>query len=348
MQRKWLTTIGSTVTALVILTSSGLAAEMPPLPPGVEETTVMAGPIHGEIMTLEGTLEKNQYGNYLLDGRVLLGDEALLESLLGQSIWVLGTHEGGETSLKVNLHRVERAIALNRTLPQFITVDGAPVTFDQAPYMHKGTLMIPLRAVVEAAGGTIEWDALAQRAYVLLKDRTAYFTVGQSNAELHIHNAMMVNNQIAMDQQVVLQGGRMYISADALSNVLGMVEAVSTDLSELNLRSVAAQFETSEVDPMPVDVEPVDVVPVDLSYELSWSGTTLQVTGNASIPDVSFAVLLDGQVIAQSDAQVKEGVYITNILVEGGAFQAGKLELQIIDPATGEILVFTPAGNHLR
>jgi|GEM_PF-6131457 len=349
MQRKWLTTIGTTLTALVILTSPGLAAEGPTLPAGSEMvTTVMAGPIHGQMMILEGQLAKDQAGNYILDGRVLLGDSALLEPLIGQSIWVLGTHEGGETSLKVNVARIERPITMNRMLPQFISVDGDLVTFDAKPYMHKGTLMLPLRAVVEAAGGKVEWDGLAQRAYVLLSDRTAYFTIGQSNAELHIHNALMRNNQIAMDQQVVLMNGRMYISADALSNVLGMVEVVSTDASELTIRSVAAQFEANEVDPLPVDLEPVDPQAVDLSYTLSWSGTTLHVEGKASIPDVHFAVLLDDQVIAQSDAQVKEGVYLTNILVEGGAFQAGQLELQISDPATGEVLVSTPTGNHHR
>ncbi|MFZ5825703.1 MAG: copper amine oxidase N-terminal domain-containing protein [Bacillota bacterium] len=294
-------------------------------------TALAKGPVHGETITVEGVVELVPGGVYGAGGRVLLGDTTLLQKLLGQHVWVVGRHEGGDTSLKLNVERIERAVPLNRTLPTAVTVNKSRVSYDQAPYMHKGTLMLPLRALAEAAGGQVEWRAESQTAYVRLNDRTAYFTVGKAQAELHLHAAIMVDRMRAMDQQVVLQGGRMFISADAVTGILGMSEEVTADDTTLHLLYPERQFEVPSQ--------------ADLTYNLRWSGELLEITGRASIPDLQFEIRLDGKVIAQSDAQVKDGAYITNILVEGGAAQTGKLELVISDPATGRVLVTTSAKN---
>lgn len=322
MKRRWLRIVGSCLTLLALLTGAAVAEGQ--------------GPVHNEIVTVEGIVELVPGGVYGAGGRVLLGDTALLQKLLGQQVWVLGRHEGGDTSLKLNVDRIERPVPMSRTLPGVVTMNGMAITFDQAPYMQKGTLMLPLRALVEAAGGTVAWRPETQSAYVLLNDRTAYFTVGKSEAELQLHAAIMVDKMRAMDQQVVLQNARMFISADAVTSLLGMSEEVTPDESLLALRYPEAHFEVPEPGQ------------VDLSYNLRWSGSTLEITGKASIPDLHFAIRLDGVVIAQSDAQVKEGFYVTNILVEGGAEQTGLLELVISDPATGSVLVTTSALNHHR
>ncbi|MFZ5814671.1 MAG: copper amine oxidase N-terminal domain-containing protein [Bacillota bacterium] len=334
MQRKWLSAVGSGLTLLVLLTGSALAQEAPLLVQAESRQVQVATTAHGEILMLEGRVMLNPDGSYGVDGRVLRGNDALYRQLLGQWVWVLGRHEGDSTSLKVRVERIERAVAFNRLLPRAVTVNGLPVSFDQLPYMQKGTLMLPLRALAEAAGGTVEWRADEQSARVFLENRTATFTVGQPKADLQLHNALMQESLIPMDQQVVLQGGRMVISADALTNLLGMAEEVTSDPTLLALRHPMGEFEVPE--------------PLDLSFHLSWSGTTLQVTGKAGLPDLHFEILLDGRVVAQSDAQVKDGYYETNILVEGGAFQQGILQLVISDPATGKVLVTTPTNNHHR
>ena len=155
---------------------------------------------------------------------------------------------------------------------------------------------------------------------------------------MYLHAAKyMGRNFLDMDQQVVLQNGRMFVSADAASVVLGMNEEVTLDDAVLSLRFPQYHFDV-----------PGDSTQLELSYDLTWEGDRLQITGRAGVPDLQFQVLLDGKVIAQADTTVKEGVYIANVLVEGGPDQAGKMELQIIDPISGTVLVTTSTGSHLR
>lgn len=337
MNRKWIST---TALALALLTATvGTAAAAD----AVQQPTVIeASPIRAEIVTVEGTLQKSELeGGYELDGWMLIGESAMFDKLVGQQVWILGSEDHGPSTVmskRIRVERIERSVAMNRVLPTTVTVNGQEIKADQAQYMHKGTLMLPLRALVEAAGGTIEWRQETWSAYVLMGDRTAYFTVGDAKAEMYLHAARyMGRNFLNMDQQVVLQNGRMFISADAASVVLGMNEEVTMDESVLSLRFPQYHFDL-----------PGDSTQLELSYDLSWEGNRLQITGRAGVPDLQFAVLLDGKVIAQADTTVKEGVYIANVLVEGGPGQTGTLELQIIDPISGTVLVTVPTGNQKR
>ncbi|HWI63974.1 MAG TPA: copper amine oxidase N-terminal domain-containing protein [Symbiobacteriaceae bacterium] len=336
MKRDWLKTTAATMSLLAVMAGTAMAADRP-LNATTGETVIEAAPIKAETVTLEGTLTYSDIeGGYDLEGWRLLGDQALLAQLKGQRIWVLGTEHTGpstHTGRRLTVERIERAVAMNRALPANLTVNGKAVRYDQAPYMHKGTLMLPLRALVEAAGGTIEWRPESWSAYVLLSDRTAYFTVGESKAEMYLHAARYIGrNFLQMDQSVVLKNGRMFISADALTSVLGMNEDVTADESNLALRFPQFQFDVAD--------------DVYLTQDLQWNGHRLQISGKSSLPDLQFQVLLDGKVIGEADATVKDGAYIANVLVEGGPEQAGKLELAILDPITRRELIRTQAHTN--
>lgn len=315
MVRNWLKTAALAV-ALLAATAGVVAAE---------------APIRAEIVTVEGQIMKGTAGHEV-DGWSLTGDSALLDRLTGQQVWVLGTSDELTGPKKMRVDRIERPVAMNRVLPKSVTMGGKEIKFDQAPFMQKGTLMLPLRALVEATGGTIEWRPESQSAFVQLIDRSATFTVGQPKAEMYLYAARyMQQNFLAMDQSVLLRGGRMFVSADALTTVLGMTEQVTGDESVLALRFPAYHFDVPEP------------AAADLSYSLEWFGPRLQITGKATVPDLQFKVLLDGKVIAEADTTVKEGQYIANVIVQGGRDQAGRMELQIVDPRTGGALATVPA-----
>lgn len=337
MNRQWIKTTALALALLTTTVGTAVAADGQTQ----QDTIVDVAPIRAEIVTVEGTLQKSELeGGYELDGWLLIGENAMFDKLVGQQVWILGTEDHGPSAVmskRIRVERIERPVAMNRVLPTKITVNGKQIQADQAQYMHKGTLMLPLRALVEAAGGTIEWRQETWSAYVLMGDRTAYFTVGNAKAEMYLHTAKYIGrNFLDMDQQVVLKNGRMFVSADAASVVLGMNEEVTLDESSLSLRFPQYHFDVP------------DSTQLELSYDLKWEGNRLQITGRAGVPDLQFQVLLDGKVIAQADTTVKEGVYIANVLVEGGRNQVGKMELQIIDPISGTVLVTTSTGSHLR
>jgi hypothetical protein len=116
-------------------------------------------------------------------------------------------------------------VQANHALPTSVTVNGTAVAFDQTPVVMDGVLMVPLRFVVEAAGGTVGWDGAEQAVTVDLPDRTAMFMIGQGEAEMNQRGVFYIKrNMIKMARPAVVVADRTMISADALSTILGLQE----------------------------------------------------------------------------------------------------------------------------
>ncbi|MDB4894693.1 MAG: hypothetical protein JWN15_955 [Firmicutes bacterium] len=106
--------------------------------------------------------------------------------------------------------------------PQTVTVNGKVVTSDLAPRMVDGALMVPLRAVVEAAGGDIQWDQQTQAVVVHMGQSFSTFMVGRDSAELRKVGVMYIKpNMVQMQHAAVLTANRTLIPADALTTILG-------------------------------------------------------------------------------------------------------------------------------
>jgi len=64
-------------------------------------------------------------------------------------------------------------------------VGGMPVILEAAPIILNSRTLLPIRAVVEAVGGTIAWEALAQKVTIVRDDKTLELWIGRSVAELN-------------------------------------------------------------------------------------------------------------------------------------------------------------------
>jgi len=203
---------------------------------------VEAGPIAEPVVAdgqiaLEGTVEyvDLEGGFYSLDGWGLLGDEALLRSLVGKQATVRGVEFTGMSFRQVRqleIGSVTLAVSANRPLPAAVTINGKRLPPGQEPMVIDGVLMLPLRHVVETAGGRVEWDPKERAVVVTLPDRMAYFWVGQSEAEMNQNNVRyFARNMIAMAKAPVIVQGRTMIAADALTKVLGLHEVADLDTS---------------------------------------------------------------------------------------------------------------------
>jgi uncharacterized repeat protein (TIGR02543 family) len=64
-------------------------------------------------------------------------------------------------------------------------VDGKSVALEAAPVILNSRTLLPIRAVVEAVGGTIAWEALTQKVTVVRKGRTVKLWIGRNVAELN-------------------------------------------------------------------------------------------------------------------------------------------------------------------
>jgi hypothetical protein len=65
------------------------------------------------------------------------------------------------------------------------TVDGGSKTLDSPPVIKNGRTLVPIRAIIEALGGTIGWDATARKATVTLGNKTIELWIGKSTASVN-------------------------------------------------------------------------------------------------------------------------------------------------------------------
>ncbi|MBS3949354.1 MAG: DUF3221 domain-containing protein [Peptococcaceae bacterium] len=191
-------------------------------------------------------------GFYAVDGWRLIGDQEFMQ-YLGLPVIVVGTQFDGMSIQMVKAINVKEvflgALETNpvrpvlppiravRDLPASFTVDGGRVTFDQGPLLVDGVVMVPLRAVVTAAGGAIEWIESELTAKVDLNGRTVYFAVGTDASKLEASTGM---EKVSMTRAPQLVAGRVLVSADALSSALGMSEIVNTTGTSLDLSTSQA------------------------------------------------------------------------------------------------------------
>jgi len=65
------------------------------------------------------------------------------------------------------------------------TVNGETRTLDSPPVIKNSRTLIPIRAVVEALGGTIGWDGTTEKVTVILKDTTIELWIGKPQATVN-------------------------------------------------------------------------------------------------------------------------------------------------------------------
>ncbi|MFZ5815974.1 MAG: copper amine oxidase N-terminal domain-containing protein [Bacillota bacterium] len=210
-----------------------------------EEKAALQEPVtvDGEV-TLEGKIEYTDLegGFYTVNGWGLIGDEALFQGLAGKQVIVRGKEFTGVSIRQVKQVEVASLILpvpANHAQPTGITVNGNKLPAGQDAVVMDGVLMVPLRFVVEKAGGHVQWDPTERMVTATMPDRMAWFWVDQSEAEMNENNVRYITrNMISMTKAPVIIHGRTMISADALTRILGLYEIADTnttlDLAPLN------------------------------------------------------------------------------------------------------------------
>lgn len=217
---------GPTIHMVKTLTISKLAAKEAALP---------ALPDAKGRMTVEGTIEyvDLEGGYYKIGDWALMGDQKLLASLKSQQVLVRGKKFEGMSIRMVPELEVEliaQAVSAKRSLPTAVHIGDFALPQGLAPQVVDGVLMLPLRMVAEKAGGKVEWDPKAQAIAVTMPDRKAFFAIGQGEAEVNINGHVYIRrNMIAMAKGPILYHGHTHISADALTQILGLWEAAGLD-----------------------------------------------------------------------------------------------------------------------
>jgi len=82
-----------------------------------------------------------------------------------------------------------------------VHINGAPITFDVPPQMIGGRTMVPMRAIFEALGAEVEWDAGTQTATGTKGDTVVRLTIGSTSPTVN-------GRVVTIDQPGVVISGR--------------------------------------------------------------------------------------------------------------------------------------------
>lgn len=105
--------------------------------------------------------------------------------------------------LMLSLLLVPAALAANEIR---VTIDGAFIQFDVPPQAINNRTMVPLRAIFESLGASVEWDGNTQTVYAYKDDITVISTLGQ--------RTMYVNGEAReMDVAPIAINGRILVPA---------------------------------------------------------------------------------------------------------------------------------------
>jgi hypothetical protein len=128
--------------------------------------------------------------HYELDGFVLKAADAVnLTAMEGQTVSVTGTLVIGPSIDMKPVIAVTDAWAAGTRIPSAVVVSGVAPAFPTRVRLVGGHLMLPLRAIIEAAGGKLGWDGQAMAVRISLAGRSALIKIGQaiySNGELPV------------------------------------------------------------------------------------------------------------------------------------------------------------------
>ena len=101
------------------------------------------------------------------------------------------------------------------------TVNGVSKTLDSPPVIKNGRTLVPIRAVIEALGGAVEWDGTARKATVSLGNVTIELWIGQSAARVNNISTRIDSTNLKVVPEII--SGRTMLPLRFVSENLGCV-----------------------------------------------------------------------------------------------------------------------------
>ena len=101
-----------------------------------------------------------------------------------------------------------------------VTVDGEAVVFDQQPVVENGTLLLPLRFILEKMGGNVSWHGETRTVFA---DYMGKITTIQIDNEL-----MFIDGEtLTLPTTPVIRGDRTMITAEFIALSTGATIGIS-------------------------------------------------------------------------------------------------------------------------
>ncbi|MGN1115852.1 MAG: carbohydrate-binding domain-containing protein [Candidatus Ornithomonoglobus sp.] len=101
-----------------------------------------------------------------------------------------------------------------------IIYDGTPLEFDVAPVNENGTILVPMRAVFEALGAKVKWDAQTQSVSARKSSKTYAMTLGEKTITVSKNDE--ITDTTMANEAMQLVNDRTMIPLRALGELFGL------------------------------------------------------------------------------------------------------------------------------
>jgi len=96
-----------------------------------------------------------------------------------------------------------------------MNVNGLPVKMDAAPFIRDGRTLLPIRALMETLGGSVQWNAATKTTTVTLSSRTVTLTIGS-------RAALVDGKPVTVDVAPMIVDGRTFLPLRAVAENIGL------------------------------------------------------------------------------------------------------------------------------
>jgi hypothetical protein len=133
------------------------------------------------------------------------------------------------------------ALVLPAAAQPTVTVDGRPLQFGAPPLVEQGRTLVPLRAIFEALGASVTWDAAVQTVTGTKGAVTVRLTVGSTTAYVS-------GRAVALDVPGKIVGGRTLVPLRFVGESLGADVAHDGATGRIVIRSAGAASAPASAD----------------------------------------------------------------------------------------------------
>lgn len=125
------------------------------------------------------------------------------------------------------------ALVLPAAAQPTVTVDGQALAFDVPPAVEQGRTLVPLRAIFEALGADVAWDAATQTVTGTKGATTVRLTIGS-------RTAFVSGQAVTLDVPGKIMGGRTLVPLRFVGEGLGANVAYDGATGRITIRSAGA------------------------------------------------------------------------------------------------------------
>jgi len=150
--------------------------------------------IDTDVIVVKGTVSDGESGleSITVNGNVIsVNVNGYFEATLGlvdgiNMINVIATDKAGNKTIKLLKVTYRKSFTVILQIgSKYFTVNGETRILDSPPIIKNGRTLLPIRAVVEALGGTVGWNAKTQAVTISLGYNTIILQIGNANASVN-------------------------------------------------------------------------------------------------------------------------------------------------------------------